>query len=275
MQVIACILFDMPDPQDLVFKALADPTRRRLLDRLRQQDGQTLGELCAELGMARQSATQHLDLLVDAGLVTVVRRGRERHHHLNPAPIHELQQRWISTFDRPRLAALDAIRHHAEEIAVSETDRPVPTYVYVTYIHAGIEQVWQALTDADVTAAYWDHRNESDWQPGSTWEHRRLDGSGADIDGRILESDPPHRLVITFEDPNSERLAQPSVVTFELASGDAVVRLTVTHEHLPSLGMHGGISRGWPAVLANLKSLLETGSALPAEVWTLSPTEES
>lgn len=267
--------------QDAVFRALADPTRRTLLDRLRAQDGQTLGELCAELGMARQSATQHLDLLVEAGLVTIVRRGRERLHHLNPSPIHDLQERWISSFDRPRLDALGAIRRHAEELAMSEdtqtnqTAGAVPTYVYVTYIRATREQVWRALTDADLTAAYWDHRNESDWQVGSTWQHRRLDGSGSDIDGTVLESDPPRRLVVTFEDPNAERLSQPSTVTFELEPGADLVRLTVTHEHLPTLGMYGGISRGWPAVLANLKSLLETGSALPAEVWDLMPAERS
>src|SRR3954464_10070498 len=127
MQVNACMMLvvDAPDV-DAVFKALADRTRRLLLDRLREQDGQTLGELCARLGMARQSATQHLDVLVRAGLVTVVRRGRERLHFLNPAPLHAIGERWISSFDRPRLVALSAIRSRAEELAVSES---VPTYV--------------------------------------------------------------------------------------------------------------------------------------------------
>ncbi|GGB25956.1 putative transcriptional regulator, ArsR family protein [Flexivirga endophytica] len=263
--------------QDAVFKALADQTRRTLLDRLRHTDGQTLSELCADTGMARQSATQHLDLLVKAGLVTVVRRGRERLHYLNPAPIHELQERWISTFDQPRLDALSAVRHHAEDLAMSEstTTTTVPTYVYVTYIRASADQVWHALTDADLTAAYWDHRNVSDWQAGSTWEHQRLDGSGNDIIGRVLEAEPPRRLVITFEDPEGEQLEQPSTVTFELEPGAELVRLTVTHEHLPSMGMYGGISRGWPAVLANMKSLVETGNALPVEVWSLMPAERS
>lgn len=263
--------------QDAVFKALADPTRRKLLDRLRQTDGQTLGQLCADAGMARQSATQHLDLLVTAGLVTVVRRGRERLHFLNPAPIHDIQDRWISTFDAPRLDTLGAIRRKAEELAMSEstTTTTIPTYVYVTYIRASAEQVWQALTDADLTAAYWAHRNVSDWEPGSPWEHQRVDGSGNDIVGRVLEVDQPRRLVITFEDPAGERLERPSTVTFDVEPGGELVRLTVTHEHLPSIGMYGGISRGWPAVLANLKSLLETGSALSADVWDLMPAEES
>ena len=78
------------EEMDPVFKALADPTRRLLLDRLRERGGQTLGELCGQLAMARQSATQHLDILVRANLVTVVRRGRERLHYLNPVPIHDI-----------------------------------------------------------------------------------------------------------------------------------------------------------------------------------------
>src|SRR3954471_14220925 len=83
---------------DLVFRALADPTRRLLLDRLRERNGQTLRDLCEHLTMARQSVTQHLDILVRANLVTVVRQGRERLHYLNPAPIHEIEERWISGF---------------------------------------------------------------------------------------------------------------------------------------------------------------------------------
>ncbi|AHH21577.1 putative transcriptional regulator [Nocardia nova SH22a] len=262
-----------PEPDiDLVFKALADSTRRLLLDRLREHNGQTLRELCERVEMARQSVTQHLDILVRAELVTVVRRGRERLHYINPAPIHDIEQRWISVFDKPRLDAIRAIKnqaitYQAEEYAMSTT---VPSYVYVTYIHAGAEQVWKALTDADLTAQYWGHANVSDWQPGSRWEHRRADGSGAvDVVGKVLESEPPHRLVITFEDsPESDR--EPSVVTFLVEPHQDIVRLTVTHENLPNQEMRQGISDGWPAVLANLKSLLETGSVLPQAPWEMS-----
>jgi uncharacterized protein YndB with AHSA1/START domain len=249
-----------------VFKALADPTRRLLLDRLRDRNGQTLRELCEQLAMARQSATQHLDILVAAGLVTVVRRGRERLHYLNPAPIHDIEERWISGFDRHRLRALSAIRHQAEEYAMTTT---VPTYVYVTYIHATAEQVWRALTDADLTAQYWGHANVSDWQPGSAWEHRRTDGSGAvDVVGKVLAAEPPTRLVITFEDsPHEQR--EPSVVTFLVEAHQEIVRLTVTHENLPNREMLDGIASGWPAVLSNLKSLLETGAVLPQSPWEM------
>ncbi|GAB0102881.1 SRPBCC domain-containing protein [Nocardia sp. JMUB6875] len=251
---------------DAVFKALADSTRRLLLDRLRENNGQTLRELCERVEMARQSVTQHLDILERAGLVTVLRRGRERVHYINPTPIHDIEQRWISVFDRPRLDVLRAIKNQAEEYAMTET---IPSYVYVTYIHASADQVWKALTDADLTAQYWGHENLSDWQEGSSWEHRRADGSGkVDVVGKILEVDEPRRLVLTFEDsPQEDR--SPSVVTFLIEPHQDIVRLTVTHENLPNQEMLQGISSGWPAVLANLKSLLETGKVLPQQPWEM------
>ncbi|MGW9211060.1 ArsR/SmtB family transcription factor [Embleya sp. NPDC055664] len=262
------------DAFDPVFKALADPTRRLFLDRLRRRNGQPLSELCSALGMARQSATQHLDLLVQANLVVVVRRGRERLHYLNPAPIHEIGERWIAAYDVPRLTALGAIRDRAEEHAVTETTltdtavtgaaTTVPTYVYITYIKATAEQVWQALTDADVTAQYWHHANVSDWRVGSPWEHRRVDGSGfVDVVGTVLEVDAPTRLTVTFEvSPDEQRANGPSVVTFLIEPHADIVRLTVTHENLPDAELHTRMSNGWPAVIANLKSLLETGTVV-------------
>lgn len=254
---------------DSVFKALADPTRRLLLDRLREHNGQTLRELCERLDMARQSATQHLDVLQRANLVTVVRRGRERLHYLNPVPIQEIEERWISGFDKPRLQAISAIKNQAEEYAMTTETTSVPAYVYVTYIRASAEEVWKALTDADLTARFWGHANVSDWQPGSTWEHRRVDGSGAvDVVGQVIEAESPTRLVITFEN-TPEPPREASVVTFLVEPHQDIVRLTVTHEKLANQEMLDGISQGWPAVLANLKSLLETGEVLPQAPWEM------
>ena len=99
---------------DKVFKALADPTRRKLLDRLHAENGQTLGELCERLAMTRQAVTKHLVLLEEANLVATVRRGREKLHYLNPVPIHEIAERWIGKFERPRLDALSALRKALE-----------------------------------------------------------------------------------------------------------------------------------------------------------------
>ena len=100
---------------DLVFKALADPTRRKLLDRLHADNGQTLGELCERLAMTRQAVTKHLVLLEEANLVATVRRGREKLHYLNPVPIHEIAQRWIGKFERQRLQALSDMKKALEE----------------------------------------------------------------------------------------------------------------------------------------------------------------
>ncbi|MFS1304067.1 metalloregulator ArsR/SmtB family transcription factor [Streptosporangium longisporum] len=248
---------------DKVFKALADQTRRYLLDRLHEHNGQTLSELCEHLDMARQSVTQHVALLEAANLVSTVRRGREKLHYLNPVPLHEIQERWIDKFERPRLRALSALKRRAEEHDMSDTlTTGTPTFVYVTYIQSTPEKVWHALTDADLTAEYWGHSNVSDWQAGSTWQHVRTDGSGvADVTGTVVETVPPKRLVITF--------GEPSQVTFEIEPYGEIVRLTVTHENLATRDDYDQISLGWPAVMANLKSLLETGHVLPQAPWEM------
>jgi len=118
MQVNACILSAqaqtcMTDP-DLLFKAIADPSRRKLLDVLHEHDGRTLGELCEHLAMARQSVTQHLGLLEAANLVTTQKRGREKLHFLNPVPLQDIYERWIRKFEEPRLAALHRLKRHLE-----------------------------------------------------------------------------------------------------------------------------------------------------------------
>jgi uncharacterized protein YndB with AHSA1/START domain/DNA-binding transcriptional ArsR family regulator len=254
---------------DAVFRALADPTRRALLDRLREHNGQTLSELCGPLNMARQSATQHLGVLEAANLISTVRRGREKLHYLNPVPLWDIERRWIGKFERTRLAALAAIKdqaEHQEDTMAGER----PSYVYVTYIESSPERVWQALTDADLTGEYWGHSNVSDWQPGSAWEHRRVDGSGiADVVGTVIESVPQQRLVLTFDGPGEPPAGGPSRVTFDIEPYHEIIRLTVTHENLPDEAALEAISAGWPAVFANLKSLLETGHVLPNAPWEM------
>jgi DNA-binding transcriptional ArsR family regulator len=100
---------------DEVFRALADPTRRELLDRLRTDNGQTLGELCRRLAMSRQAVSKHLAVLEEANLVATVRKGREKLHYLNPAPIGEIYDRWIGKYERSRIAALADLKRALEE----------------------------------------------------------------------------------------------------------------------------------------------------------------
>lgn len=254
------------DQSDRVFRAMADPTRRSLLDELRRRNGQTLGELCRPLAMTRQSATQHLGVLEAANLVTTVRRGREKLHYLNPVPLWDIQERWIERFEPPRLRALSAMKRRAEENTMDSR----PSYVYVTYIEASPERVWEALTDPELTARYWGHSNVSDWQVDSSWQHRRVDGSDiADVVGTVLESLPPRRLSFTFDSPGPVPPGGPSTVTFDIEPYHEIVRLTVTHENLPDDEALQAISAGWPAVFANLKSLLETGHVLSRAPWEM------
>jgi uncharacterized protein YndB with AHSA1/START domain/DNA-binding transcriptional ArsR family regulator len=256
---------------DAVFKALGDPSRRRLLDTLHERPGSTLTELCEGLDMRRQSVSQHLELLEAANLVTSVRDGRRKLHYLNPVPIHEIQTRWIWKFEEPTLVALDTVKREAEEHAMSEsTSSAIPDYVYTTYIRATPEEVWRALTDPETTSRFWGHAQRSDWTVGSRVDHVRVDDSGiSDAAGVVVEVDRPRRLAFTFDDP--ERLDdptfEPSQVAFEIESGRGIVKLTLTQTQLPSMAEREAVGQGWPAVIANLKSMLETGEVLPQAPW--------
>jgi uncharacterized protein YndB with AHSA1/START domain len=147
-------------------------------------------------------------------------------------------------------------------------------FVYVTYINTTPEKVWAALMDPEMTRKYWvNHRNASDWKVGSRWEHQDFDDPTLiDIVGKVVESDPPRRLVLTWA--GSKEAADPasySRVTFEIERDFEAVRLTVTHDELqPDSKMRHGITRGWPVVLSSLKTLLETGQPLPGTTrrWT-------
>ena len=144
-----------------------------------------------------------------------------------------------------------------------------PKFVYVAYIATTPETLWNALVDRKMTAQYWQHENVSDWKPGSRWEHRRtVEPRSVDLVGKVVESDPPRRLVVTWAFPADEaRADRHSRVTFEIEPYRDVVRLTVTHDQLEAGSpMEDGITKGWPKVLSSLKSLLEVGRALPV-LW--------
>jgi DNA-binding transcriptional ArsR family regulator/uncharacterized protein YndB with AHSA1/START domain len=259
---------------DDVFKALADPSRRLLLDSLNERNGQTLRELGSRLEMARQSVSKHLDVLEAANLITTVRRGREKHHYLNAAPINEIAERWINHYERDRVHALADLKR-----ALEDTPMDKPSFVYTTYIQTSPERLWQALTERTFTERYWSISFDSDWKPGSTvtWHQRGV--TIADPEQVVLEAEPFRRLSYTWHtfsaewaealgltDDARERLAaEPrSKVTFEIEPLGDQVKLTVIHDGLEPAGLTGSlISQGWPRVLANLKTLLETGQTLP------------
>lgn len=255
---------DDPDDDDKVFKALGDPARRHLLDRLHLKNGRTLTNLCESMNMTRQSVTQHLGLLEDANLISTARRGREKLHFINPVPLHDVYERWVRKFEAGRLGLLHDLKHNLER-KEDMTDKS-ESFVYVTYIRTTPEEVYEAITTPEIARRYWGHENISDWTPGATWEHVRAnDERPVEIVGTVVLAEPPRKLVITWsaaskvDDPDEQ-----SRVTFEIeAQENGMVRLTVTHDDLqPGSGMARGISKGWPLVLSSMKSFLETGTGL-------------
>ena len=262
---------------DDVFKALADPTRRRLLDSLNARDGQSLRELSADLEMTRQAVTTHRLVLEMAGLVIAVRRGRERLHYLNAAPIADIARRWINRYHRERVHALTDLKHALEGHPMSK-----PEFVYVTYIKTTPEKLWRALTDPAFTRRYWGLEFESDWEKGSPLVWTEFGVRIEDPDQVVLVSEPYRRLSYTWHTftpewgealaargmtPDIEALAaEPrSKVTFEIEETGDAVRLTVVHDGFePGSRVLADISQGWPGLLSNLKTLLETGEPYQA-----------
>ncbi|MEU3562428.1 SRPBCC domain-containing protein [Kitasatospora sp. NPDC006786] len=140
----------------------------------------------------------------------------------------------------------------------------------ITYLRATPERVWHALTNADESGLYWGHRNVSTWLLGAPWEHQRTDGSGtADVIGTVEAVDRPHLLVTTWAGPQEQHAAFPSRVTFELQGWQDLTRLTVTHVDLADEAARADAEQGWSAVLANLKTYLETGHPLPQQPWLM------
>jgi uncharacterized protein YndB with AHSA1/START domain len=246
---------------ELVFRALADPSRRSLLDRLFERDGQTLSGLCAHAEMTRFGVMKHLRVLEAAGLVTTRRVGREKFHYLNPVPIRLLHDRWISKYAAPWVGTLGDLKRRLEEEDVMNA----PRHVYEVYIRTTPGQLWEAITRPELTRQYfYATAVESDWKVGSPVRHLGADGS-VKLEGRILAVDPPRRLVTTFSavhGPGTEK-DRPSRVTWEIEPRGEVCRLTLVHDDFDgATETFKMVGSGWNPVLSGLKSLLETGRPL-------------
>jgi uncharacterized protein YndB with AHSA1/START domain/DNA-binding transcriptional ArsR family regulator len=258
---------------DEVFKALADPSRRRLLDSLNARNGQTLRELCAGLDMARQSVSKHLAVLEAANLVTTMWRGREKLHYLNAVPINAIAERWINQYDRRRAGALADLKTALESPMTSND------FVYTTYIRTTPERLWQALTEPAFTLRYWGVEFESDWKVGSTMAWKQGGITIEDPEQVVLESDPHRRLAYSWhtftpefakafglsDEELARAAAEPrSKVTFDIEQAGEMVKLTIVHSGFkPGSGVRESVSQGWPELLSNLKTLLETGETPP------------
>jgi uncharacterized protein YndB with AHSA1/START domain len=223
---------------DAVFKALADPTRRSLLDELFKQDGQTLRTLEKRLPMTRFGVMKHLKVLEAANLVVTKRRGREKLHFLNPVPIRLVHDRWVSKYAEPWAAGLSGLKKEIEEDVMEK--------VFEVYIRTTPERLWEAITDGDI---------------------RRQYSFSAETSGETVEADPPRRLVQTMVAEWSEEVRRegPSRITWEIEPRGEMCRLTVTHDQLRE-GANDQLYGGWPMILSSLKSFLETGEALDMKV---------
>jgi DNA-binding transcriptional ArsR family regulator/uncharacterized protein YndB with AHSA1/START domain len=267
----------LADPADeAVFRALADPTRRSILDRLFDRDGQSLGEIEAAFHISRFGVMKHLRVLEEAGLVTTHRVGRSKLHYLNPVPIRELHDRWIHKFAAAASAALLGLKANLEKgAAMPTTDTNLaesvdaqakkPSHVFAIFIRAAREQIWEALTSSDYTLEYYYASTvESEWRPGAPFVYR-IQGEPA-IVGEILESSPPERLVCTFDArwDDDVRADPPSRITWTLEeAGPGVSKLTVVHDGFDSeTATFTQIAGGMPFILSGLKTLLETGEPL-------------
>jgi len=241
---------------DDVFRALADPTRRSLLDELFREDGQTLTALEERLPMSRFGVMKHLKVLEEANLVVTKRRGREKLHFLNPVPIRLVHDRWVSKYAEPWAATLTGLKRNLEDRTMEK--------VFEIYIKTTPERLWEAITDPEQRAKYnFGVGVESDWSNGShyTSVHPRAGISIAE--GENLEVDPPRRLVQSMtalwsDDVKSEGTSR---VTWDIEQVEDSCRLTVTHDQLRE-GASNELYGGWPMILSGLKTYVETGEEL-------------
>ena len=240
---------------DAVFKALADPTRRSLLDELFREDGQTLTALEGRFAMTRFGVMKHLGQLEEAGLVVTKRRGREKLHFLNPVPIRLVHDRWVSKYAEPWAAELSDLKHRLE----SQMEK-----VFEIYIKTTPERLWEAITDPEIRSKYaFGARYSSDWSAGSRYEMSHPNAPELLAEGQNLEVDPPRRLVQTMvalwgEDVKAEGTSR---ITWEIEPVGDSCRLTVTHDQLRD-GANDQLFGGWPMILSGLKTYLETGELL-------------
>jgi len=248
---------------DRVFKALADPTRRLLLDRLFERDGRTLTGLESSVAMTRFGVMKHLRVLEEAGLVVTRRSGREKLHFLNPVPIRLIHDRWIDKYTAGPAAFLAGLKRSLEGPDMT-TATALTTQIYQVFIKADPERIWAAITQPEFTARYFHgarititaDRLISHGPDGSTWG-----------DGPVMEFDPPRRLVHEWRSLYDPDLAseEPSRVTWEIEPYEGgYCKLTLTHDQLEGAPRTAAsvAGPGWMFVLSGLKTVLETGEPL-------------
>jgi uncharacterized protein YndB with AHSA1/START domain/predicted transcriptional regulator len=238
---------------DEIFKALADPTRRSLLDELFQRDGQTLSELEGRFEMSRFGVMKHLKQLEEAGLIVTKKKGREKFHFLNPVPIRLVHDRWVSKFAEPWVAGLSDLKTRLEN--------PMEK-IFEIYIKTTPERLWEAITSHEIRQKYnFGVGIISDFTPGSHFE--MTNGEFTLGEGENLEVDPPRKLVQSATMLWSDEVKNegPTRITWDIEPVGDSCRLTVTHDQIRD-GATDEIYGGWPMILSGLKTWIETGETL-------------
>ena len=248
---------------DEIFKALADATRRDLLDQLHKQDGQTLTALESRLPMTRFGVMKHLKILENAGLIATLKEGREKRHYLNSVAVRTIYESWVSKYTEPWAATLIDLKRDLESNLEEEKEKEDSMEkVFEIYIKTTPEKLWEAITNPDMRRKYtFGVVVKSDWRSGST-----VVGQAGDMhlwDGEILEIDPPHKLVQSFcaswsDDVKAEGTTR---VTWQITRVEDSCQLIVIHDQLKD-NCNPQIYGGWPMILSGLKTLLETGQLL-------------
>ena len=248
---------------DKIFNAIGDKSRRYLMDLLYEKNGQSLTELSSMLDMSRQAVTKHLKILEQAELIIPVWKGKEKIHYLNPVPLQLVYNRWMSKFDENRVRALYNLKSVLENM---NQEANMKGLMYQIVITSKAQQVWEFLTNPDFTKKFWFGRQViSDWEIGSQVRVVTPDGK-EEVQGKVLEFDPYKRLSYTWQTPE-EADNEPSTVVFELQEMGPLVKLTILHDIDAESAKFQQAASGWTFILCGLKTLIETGEAMPALPW--------
>ena len=254
---------------ETVFKALADRHRREILDIIKAAPGITLQKISSQFSFTRYAVMKHLRILEDANLVVRQRDGKFRRFYLNTIPFQMIYDRWLSEYTRFWSTTLTNLKYNLEQEDIM--DKSGLKQVYVVYIRTTREKLWEAISSPDFTQRYFfNTRVDSDFKKGSEISYLQTGPDGSQsvpVKGKILESDPPNRLVHSFEhsmnSQHGKTYSQPSRVVYEMEEMGDLVKLTLTHDDFNGdRETYESVSGGWPMIINSLKTLLETGEPL-------------
>lgn len=254
------------DTMDKIFRALSDPSRRKILDIVKNDPGINVNKISEYFDFTRYAVMKHLNILEEAELIVPQRVGKFKKLYINVMPIQMVYDRWISKYSELWAKNLSSLKHSLEKEDTAMSQQNL-SHVFVLYIKTKKEKLWEALTDPEKTRQYfYGTAIKSDLKKGSTIEYKSTDREGKEniaLFGEITEVVPYKRLVHTFNFPGNDDKTTRAV--YEIEEVDSGVKLTLTHDQFPEVNeTYKSVGEGWPFILSGLKTLLETGKPLAA-----------